>query len=236
MDVTARLARGVGRELRECVGRVEAAVRRILPSLDDRTLPRDDADDALGGIDEAAALADQLAAVGRNLNRTPEPTQLRNIVRRTLPAIDLLAGFEIDISSHLDRETRVIDIDPSILSRVILYLVASSCSAVTVNGSVVISTRNRMLGAEEAARLSSHLAPGEWVVLEVRDDRVPIPSDLKRFFEPYNDPSRVGPAGLGLAAAHGLVEASGGVLIATVRPDGRFAMSAWFRPADPPSA
>jgi PAS domain S-box-containing protein len=229
MDAIARLARGVAVELNEGVARVEAAVRNALVGVPVGDPSRIELDDALRSVDATAALASQLLAVGRELSVEQRPTDLRDVVRRGLPAIRLLAGESIEILTELDLATPLALVDPAVASQVLLNLAANSVTAMGEGGRLTIAT-----GAVEVTRDGpggGHgIDPGQWIALDVRDTRHIEPgTDLERIFEPFSE--NITPPGMGLAAAHGLATLSKGHLTVSAARSGGLLFRLLLHPA-----
>lgn len=213
MDAVARLARGVAVELNEGVQAIEAAVRTALARVGPTDPVRGRLDEALRTVDATAALASQLLAVGRGLSTRPQRTDLGDVVRRGLPAIQLLAGDAIEIVTELDLGTPPALVDPAIASQILLNLSANSLSAMSRGGRLSISTLGIDLVHNGLPGVPPGAPSGPWVVLEVRDTReLSDAHELDRLFEPFSE--EVSPPGMGLAAAHGLAVLANGHLTA----------------------
>lgn len=220
MDAVARLARGVAIELSEGVQHIEAAVRTAISRVGPSDPTRATLDDALRSVDATAALASQLAAVGRDRPSDIRPTDLRGIVRRGLPAISLLAGRDIAVVTELDPTTANALVDPRHASQILFNLAANAVGAMPGGGRLEIAITSVEIGPADAPEALLELAPGRVVVLEIRDTR-DLPADeveLMRFFEPFSEPAA--PPGMSLAAAHGLAVLNGGHLEAIRGPEG----------------
>jgi signal transduction histidine kinase len=230
MDAVARLARGVAVELNEGVARVEAAVRNALARVAAGDPSRADLDDALRGVDATGALASQLLAVGRGLSVEPHRTDLRDVVRRGLPAIRLLAGDTVEIVTEIDLSTPPAVVDPVVASQILLNLAANCVSAMPDGGRLTIATGVIEVTRNGTPGGSREVDPGQWVALDVRDTRDhDADAALERIFEPFND--QVSPPGMGLAAAHGLAILANGHLSASRTRSGGLMFRLFLPPA-----
>ena len=101
--------------------------------------------------------------------------------------------------------------DPGQLEQVLLNLAVNARDAMPDGGSIVITTSNERVDAESE---SPDLAPGDYVVLRVRDEGVGMSDDvLARIFEPYfttKEPTKG--TGIGLATVYGIVTQARGVI------------------------
>jgi PAS domain S-box-containing protein len=218
MDAVARLAHGVAVELADGVARVEAAVRHALGRIAPADPSRTGMDEALRSVDETAALASQLLAVGRGLKPEQRRTDLPDVVRRGLPAISLLAGDSIEIVTELSPDAPAALVDPTMASQMLLNLAVDAVAAMPDGGRLTIATAVMEVTRTGVPGAAGAVGAGQWVVLEVRDTRSVVRVAIEKLFEPFAED--LSPRGLGLAAAHGLAVANRGHLSATLGPSG----------------
>jgi len=97
--------------------------------------------------------------------------------------------------------------DPTRLEQILINLVVNAREAIADAGTVTIYTANLDLGAEDPEARTG-MAPGRYVVLEVRDTGSGMPADvLSRVFEPFfTARDQVKGTGLGLSIVYGLVK------------------------------
>ena len=125
---------------------------------------------------------------------------------RTLPAT-------IRLETAFASGTPRVAVDPSQFGSAILNLAINARDAMPDGGTLRITTRNLELRpGDELARDGAGLEPGRYVVLEVADTGVGIPSAaLDQVFEPFFTTKGVGEgSGLGLAMVYGFAKQSGG--------------------------
>jgi two-component system sensor histidine kinase KdpD len=196
---TALLA-AVGHDLRTPLATAKAVVsglrsRDVTLDDSDRQELLETADDAL---DRLAALVDNLLDLSRlqagALPVRTKPVPLEDIVAA---ALDDLGVDPLDVVVDVPEEIPDVVVDPGLLERVIVNLVA-----------------NAQRHASEPPLLSAALA-GERVELRVIDTGPGIAvSDRDRVFVPFQRLGDISPTGLGLglALSRGLVEAMAGTL------------------------
>jgi PAS domain S-box-containing protein len=225
MDAVARLARAVAHELSDGMSKIDSAVRTALSRLPTSNPARVWLDHALRSVDATSAMAVQLRAIGRDRPVVPALIDLCGVIERSLPALHLLAGPDIDVVTELDPGVPPVRIDPAVASQVVLHLAANGCAAMHERGRLVIAVREHEIGPRVAR--GTDFTPGAYVVMEVRDTRDRLPESLDRVFEPLAQPG--GAHAMGLAAAHGLVTLSGGRLAAEPASGGGLVFRAYFR-------
>ncbi len=101
--------------------------------------------------------------------------------------------YRIDLAEELLNVTA----SPVHLSKALMNLISNAFEALMVKGEVAITTSNRCL--DQQMHGYETIAPGDYVVIRVRDDGVGIaPEDVKQIFEPFFTKKRMGRSGTGL--------------------------------------
>lgn len=142
------------------------------------------------------------------------------------------AGFALSGSSCAAKmdfppDLRAVDLDVGQIGQVIHNLVINAVQAMDSRGTIHISAGNLSLGLEE-----SSLSPGDYVLVEVRDEGRGIPaSRLSRIFDPYYSTRKDG-NGLGLTIAHSIIRAHDGH-IAVRSVEGAGTTFSFYLPACP---
>ena len=91
--------------------------------------------------------------------------------------------------------------------KVIMNLVFNAYEATPDGGEVCITTKGENLS--ELASGFDQIAPGNYVIIEIKDSGMGIPPDcINRIFEPYYSRKTMGTSGsgLGLAVVHGVIK------------------------------
>jgi len=171
----------------------------------------------LGRIEEQTALMarmiDDLLDVarieaGRPLELRREPCDLVGLVQKSVADVQRTTD---DHRLHVVADGPIVGlVDAARLERVVLNLLTNAVKYSPSGGNI-----------ELAVRLEED--PGDWAVLEVRDQGIGIPAeDLPRIFERFYRASNVGDqlrgTGLGLAGARQIVEQHGGEIGVTSEP------------------
>jgi len=167
----------------------------------------------------ATVLTQQLLAYSRqqvlattvvNLNAVIEPmmTMLRRMLRE-----------DIAFSVELDPELWPVQADANQLGQVLMNLAVNARDAMPSGGQFVIRTHNQVV-SEALVRDSMVTHPGNYVVLEARDDGHGMDDAVQsRIFDPFFTTKPVGKGtGMGLAMVYGVVKQSGGSLYVESSP------------------
>jgi two-component system cell cycle sensor histidine kinase/response regulator CckA len=169
--------------------------------------------ESVGGIrsaaDQAARLTQQLLAFSRQQVLKPEILCANDVVDEHVPMLRRVLGEEIDVRLSLAPELGAAEIDPGLLSQVLMNLAVNARDAMTDGGVLTITTENVEL---RGALTIGEPGNGPHVMLSVSDTGVGIDdATLARIFEPFFTTKEPGKGtGLGLATVIGIVEQSGG--------------------------
>jgi signal transduction histidine kinase/CheY-like chemotaxis protein len=133
-------------------------------------------------------------------------TDIRKMIRDTFPP-------GIHIETHVDKELRTVQGDPTELYQVLLNLCVNARDAMPNGGTLTLSAANIVLD-ETYARMSSEARPGPYVLLTVGDTGSGIPPENReKIFEPFFTTKEAGKGtGLGLATVKDILVDHGGFI------------------------
>jgi PAS domain S-box-containing protein len=214
-EAVGRLAGGIARDFEEVLGEIDAAAANLLP---DRSSQRE-----LEKIRHATArgvdLAEQLLAVGGAQAANPELIDLNDAITAAGPKLAELAGPNIAFGLELEDGLGPVFADREQVEQLILHLAANARDSMPGGGSITIQTAN-----VDFARRSreGQDEPGHFVMFAVGDTGAGLSAETRaRPFEPFFRRSDGGERmALGLAAACGIVNQSGGTMGVESRPGG----------------
>ena len=160
--------------------------------------------------DRAARLVEQLMAFSRKQMAEPKILDLNASIRGMEPMLHRLIGEDIELVTQLEPAVGCIRMDPGQLDQLVMNLTVNARDAMQAHGTLTITTAPLLV--EDGAPAASGLAPGTWVVLEVRDTGAGMTDEVRsRIFEPFFTTKEVGKGtGLGLAMVYGVVKQTGG--------------------------
>jgi signal transduction histidine kinase/CheY-like chemotaxis protein len=158
----------------------------------------------LGHVQEAAlraaSLTRQLLAVSRKQVLDVQVISLVDLVRKSAPILERLAGESISVIYALDERTGNVQVDAGQMEQAILNLVSNARDAMPTGGDLRITVRS---------------LTGNSVNLQVSDSGSGMGREtMTRIFEPFftTKPRGLG-TGLGLASVKGIVEQHGGSVL-----------------------
>lgn len=165
---------------------------------------------AQSAAERGAKLTRQLLAFARKTRLEPRAIDLSHLVTEFSEVIESSVSKYVDLHLSLRRGLPHVVVDPDQLEMALLNIVNNARDAMPNGGEVTIGTRRLSLTPETAREL----APGDYVVLEVKDEGTGMPPEvLERAVEPFFTTKGVGQGtGLGLAMASGFLRQSGGRL------------------------
>jgi CheY-like chemotaxis protein len=158
-----------------------------------------------------AEINQDLLALGRRGVFNGAPVDLNDLVRHTIASMQPVPE-SLKIDRHLAGDLFAVRGAQAQLSRILTNLVVNAREAMDDAGTIAITTRNVYL--DEGLDGMPTFAPGEYVLLEVRDTGPGIPADVQErvfdaFFTTKTSGRRRG-AGLGLSVVQTIVEDHGG--------------------------
>ncbi|MEZ4238979.1 MAG: ATP-binding protein [Myxococcota bacterium] len=166
---------------------------------------RADLDEALGAADTAAALTRQLLAFARPSLGTPAVVDVNDLVRRSEHLLARTLGDRVRVSVDIGVAPALVQIDPDLLTQVLLNLAINARDAMPNGGDLKIGVASARLDDEH---------PSERVRLVVSDTGVGMPPEVReRLFEPFfttKGPSKG--TGLGLSTTASIIAHAGGAI------------------------
>ena len=194
--------------------------------------------EAVEAVQNAAELTRQLLAYGRKSRLEPVPTNLDDLVRKTLNMFQRLCPANITVSTRLTANDLIVELDPINFQQALLNILINARDAQPQGGKIVISTDAQEMGREQVAGFggAEQLLSGTFVSVSVVDAGPGMAAqELSRATEPFFTTKPVGEGtGLGLSVASGFCRQSGGGLTLISEP-GHGLTARMFFPLSPSS-
>jgi two-component system cell cycle sensor histidine kinase/response regulator CckA len=163
----------------------------------------------------AAGLVRQLLAFSRQQTLRPQVLQLGDVLSELSILLSRLLGENIELKLEPGRDLWPVKADLHQFEQVIVNLAVNARDAMPDGGKLVIRTAN--IDEAKSRELGSrHIAPGEYVLIEVSDTGTGIsPEVMQKIFEPFFSTKEIGRGtGLGLSTVYGIVKQTGGYIFA----------------------
>jgi signal transduction histidine kinase len=150
---------------------------------------------------------------------SPRPVELNVAVQATVQNLTVLIGDSIRMIFMPEQESGMVYMDPVQIDQIIMNLVLNARDAMPDGGTLTIATE-RVSIDEQSSLLSTKAAPGEYLLLSVKDSGVGIDAaTLEQIFDPFFTTKDVGKGtGLGLATVYGIVAQNRGFIDVSSQP------------------
>ncbi|QFU15284.1 response regulator [Microvirga thermotolerans] len=210
MQALGTLAGGVAHDfnnlLMAVLGSLDLASRR---APDDPRLNRL-LKNAIYAAERGASLTQRLLSFSRQRDLRLQTVDINRVIGDMNDLLMRTLGGVIRVEKNLADDLWMAMVDPDQLELAVLNLCINARDAMSENGTLTLSTRNRTVAEGEIPDLD----PGDYVVISVADTGSGIPPDiLNRVLEPFFTTKEVGKGtGLGLPMAYGLARQSGGTV------------------------
>ena len=163
----------------------------------------------------AAGLVRQLLAFSRQQTLRPQVLQLGDVLSELSILLGRLLGENVELT--LDQASDLWPVKANLhqFEQVVINLAVNARDAMPQGGKLAIRTAN--VSEQQSRELGlSHVPPGEYVMIEVRDTGSGMSEDVKRkIFEPFFSTKEIGRGtGLGLSTVYGIVKQTGGYIYA----------------------
>ncbi|GEO16671.1 histidine kinase [Microvirga aerophila] len=211
MQALGTLAGGVAHDfnnlLMAVLGSLDLAKRR---APDDPRLTRL-LQNATYAAERGASLTQRLLSFSRQRDLRLQAVDVNQVITDMNDLLMRSLGGFIRIERQLAEHLWAAMVDPDQLELAILNLCINARDAMTENGVLTLSTRNRTVGEGEV----TDLPEGDYVVVSVADTGEGMPPEiLSRVLEPFFTTKEVGKGtGLGLSMVYGLAQQSGGTVV-----------------------
>ena len=174
---------------------------------------RRDVEAILAAGERGRSLVDRILAFSRSGIGERVAVHVEAVVREALDQLAANLPANVTIAPRLHAGRAAMLGDSTQVHQVVMNLGTNGVHAMTQGGVHAVSLEAARLTAPRAALIGS-IAPGEYVVLKVKDCGAGIaPEVLERMFDPFFTTKEVGVgSGLGLSLVHGIVANVGGAI------------------------
>jgi signal transduction histidine kinase len=173
-------------------------------------------DDIEQSIHSGSELTKQLLGFARGARFTLQPSDLNQVVKDAV-LIFKETHREAGVECRLQADLWPVVMDRGQIGDVLRNLLANAGESMLDGGRIAVVTDNAII-KEDLSRLRD-LAPGRYARVTVSDSGIGMDETIRgRVFEPFFTTRRMGNgAGLGLAAAYGIVRGHGGLITVASR-------------------
>ncbi len=161
-------------------------------------------------VSQAKGLSQQL----RTLALSGEPVRttmpLQPLIERAVNKTQHSSSIKIELNLPDDLDEAFADSTQII--HAINNVVVNAVEAMPEGGKISVTARNRIVDASDPIR---DITPGKYIMIDIVDDGIGIPPDIKRnLFDPFFT-THPGSSGLGLTSCHNIMKRHGGGITIT---------------------
>jgi PAS domain S-box-containing protein len=220
LECVGTLAGGIAHDFNNLLGAVHAQAEVALAALDDGSSCKEELNAICDVAVRGSEIVRQLMIYGGRESADVGLVDLSKTVDEMLSLLKISVTKRAVIEAHLDGDLPAIHANAAQVRQIVMNLITNASDAIEDRDGVIrVITRRVTLQAESAANLSSALADGDYVQLEVSDTgRGMSPRTQAKVFDPFFTTKSAG-RGLGLAVVHGIVRSLGGAIYLTSEPN-----------------
>lgn len=209
------MAAGLAHEIRNPLGAIKGAAQYLDPA----HLEGEEGEFVQVIIDEVDRLngvVTQFLDYARPLKTTPQPTDVNDVIVRTLRLIQAMLPDPIEVETQLAADLPRVQSDAEQLKQVLINLVQNAVQAMPGGGKVMITTSL----PEDPGGIHLRARAPEMVEIRLRDSGPGIPEEQRdHIFVPFYTTKEKG-TGLGLAISQRIIRSHGGSIALQNRSDG----------------
>lgn len=213
MESVGRLAGGVAHDFNNMLSVILGHTELACNTADLSAKMREHLEQIHSAAERSADITRQLLAFARKQTVIPKVLDLNDTVENMLKMLMRLIGEDINLLWQPEKLLWPVKLDPTQIDQLLVNLCINARDAISGVGTITIETENTTCDAAFCA-VHRGIAPGEYVLLTVRDDGCGIDQEtLKEIFEPFFTTKGVGVGtGLGLATVYGIVKQNAGYI------------------------
>jgi PAS domain S-box-containing protein len=211
MEAVGQLTGGIAHDFNNLLTAIAGSFELIERGAGNPARVRQMVASGLHAVDRGARLTSSLLAFSRKQRLESEIVDVNAQIRVIEPLLRQAAGELNRLEFALQTDLDCCEADVAQLETAVLNLVINARDAMPGGGRLVISTRDRVLTADDLHE-NREASPGRFVAIIVEDSGEGIPPQtLKRVFEPFFTTKEVGKgSGLGLSQVYGFAHQLGG--------------------------
>ncbi len=213
LQAVGELAGGIAHDFNNLLTAIIGATDDLRARSHGSPTEQEDLDQIRHSAERGAELVRHLLAFSRQQTLQPRVLALNDAVQATCKLLRRLLGASVQLVVDLEEPGRMVCMDPTQLTQVLMNLAVNAGHAMPNGGTLSIASGHRLVLRPEA--FGGDLVPaGRYASLTVADTGQGIPPEiLPRIFEPFFTTKRDhGGTGLGLSTVHGIVRQTGGYM------------------------
>jgi PAS domain S-box-containing protein len=214
MEAIGTLAGGIAHDFNNILSVIIGYTELILMNGDVNEEVRQNLKEIFSASKHARDMVKQILAFSRQNKQERKPIQVAHIVKEAIKMLRASLPATISIQQHIEKDTGVIEADPTQIHQVLMNLCTNAAHAINEKDGVLeIHLGNVELDQKVAADIPG-LKTGSYLKLSVKDSGEGIdPRAQQQIFNPYFTTKEKGKGtGLGLAVVQGIVKSNNGAV------------------------
>jgi PAS domain S-box-containing protein len=214
MEAIGTLAGGIAHDFNNILSVIIGYTELILMNANVDAEVRQNLKEIFNASKHARDMVKQILAFSRQNKQERKPIQVAHIVKEAIKMLRASLPATISIQQHIEKDTGVIEADPTQIHQVLMNLCTNAAHAIDEkDGVLAIHLGNIELDQKAAADIPD-LKTGSYLKLSVKDSGEGIHPDARQqIFNPYFTTKEKGKGtGLGLAVVQGIVKSNNGAV------------------------
>ncbi len=214
MEAIGTLAGGIAHDFNNILSVIIGYTELILMNGDVDGEVRQNLKEIFSASKHARDMVKQILAFSRQNKQERKPIQVAHIAKEAIKMLRASLPTTISIQHHIEKDTGVIEADPTQIHQVLMNLCTNASHAINEKDGVLeIHLGNIELDQKAAADIPG-LKTGSYLKLSVKDSGEGIhPEVQQHIFNPYFTTKEKGKGtGLGLAVVEGIVKSNNGAV------------------------
>jgi PAS domain S-box-containing protein len=220
MEAIGTLAGGIAHDFNNILGVMLGYAEMALYSLQEDSDLKRKLQQILKAGQRGKDLVSQILAFSRPGKPERKLTKVSIIIKETLRMLRATMPTTVELNLEVEEDNDAVEADPTQIHQVLLNLCANAAHAMREKGGI-LEVSLHPLDLDEATAAQYHdLSPGPYIRVIVKDSGHGMDKEvMERIFDPFFTTKSPGEGtGMGLAVAHSIVKAHGGVITVQSEP------------------
>lgn len=219
LEAVGTLAGGIAHDFNNILTAILSYTDLAMDDIPEESMTHQNLNEVVIAANRARDLIAHLLIFSRRGERERTPILLKSVVEEVINLLRAVLPATIEIRVSFGKGEYPVLADPTQIHQVIMNLCTNAAQSMWEKGGLLELNleKNQIDDQQEGDNMVSHIKPGSYMVLRVRDNGQGIePEELDRIFEPFFTTKDVGKgSGLGLSVVHGIVQDHKGVTTVT---------------------
>lgn len=214
MEAVGTLAGGIAHDFNNILAAIMGYSEMVLNVLPPGSPEYEDQQQIIKASHRAKDLVQHLLLFSRKQGHSKGPVAIDNVVHEAMKLLRASLPSTITFDLHIDRNTGIIEADPTQIHQVIINLCTNGAHSMENRGGhLTISLKKQNVSGMDHQK-PPELSPGSYACLSIADTGDGIEAKhLPRIFEPFFTTKERGKGtGMGLAVVHGIVASHHGAI------------------------